>query len=402
MIETIASFDGRIAKVQGPARSGKTEALVRRCACLVRGGAAPETILVETSSAAAAQAFRRRLRRAIGPDLQHAADDVHVRTALETCVAVLDAPAARAATGRVPRLLNDAEYNFFLEDMKTLGQPIRRLRKMLDFFYRQMSDLEPRDSWLAGGEEEAVLSHLERVLASRGAMLAQEAPSLCAAYLRSDAGEGVRGSYAYVLCDDFQNMSRAEQTCLCLLADRQLIACGNPNQQQAARASFPCAEGFVQFDARRRDVAVFTLSGAHGNPAIAAFADGLCDQGDMDPAFKAGIASDAQTSDGIMAVKWSTPEDELDGITKYLRILLDGEEDLHENRTCVLVPNKRWALMAQQVLKQRGFAVALAGAFSRLGGDPRDSARARALVAYTKLNLLADPRDMTAWRSWWG
>ncbi len=210
------------------------------------------------------------------------------------------------------------------------------------------------------------------------------------------------GSYAYALCDDFQNMSRAEQTCLCLLADRQLIACGNPNQQQAARASFPCAEGFVQFDARRRDVAVFTLSGAHGNPAIAAFADGLCDQGDMDPAFKAGIASDAQTSDGIMAVKWSTPEDELDGITKYLRILLDGEEDLHENRTCVLVPNKRWALMAQQVLKQRGFAVALAGAFSRLGGDPRDSARARALVAYTKLNLLADPRDMTAWRSWCG
>ena len=286
--------------------------------------------------------------------------------------------------------------------MKTLGQPIRRLRKMLDFFYRQMSDLEPRDSWLAGGEEEAVLSHLERVLASRGAMLAQEAPSLCAAYLRSDAGEGVCGSYAYVLCDDFQNMSRAEQTCLCLLADRQLIACGNPNQQQAARASFPCAAGFVQFDARRRDVAVFTLSGAHGNPAIAAFADGLCDQGDMDPAFKAGIASDAQTSDGIMAVKWSTPEDELDGITKYLRILLDGEEDLHENRTCVLVPNKRWALMAQQVLKQRGFAVALAGAFSRLGGDPRDSARARALVAYTKLNLLADPRDMTAWRSWCG
>ena len=354
MIETIASFDGRIAKVQGPARSGKTEALVRRCACLVRGGAAPETILVETSSAAAAQAFRRRLRRAIGPDLQHAADDVHVRTALETCVAVLDAPAARAATGRVPRLLNDAEYNFFLEDMKTLGQPIRRLRKMLDFFYRQMSDLEPRDSWLAGGEEEAVLSHLERVLASRGAMLAQEAPSLCAAYLRSDAGEGVRGSYAYVLCDDFQNMSRAEQTCLCLLADRQLIACGNPNQQQAARASFPCAEGFVQFDARRRDVAVFTLSGAHGNPAIAAFADGLCDQGDMDPAFKAGIASDAQTSDGIMAVKWSTPEDELDGITKYLRILLDGEEDLRAR--------------AQQALGAHGAAGAQAARFRRGAG----------------------------------
>ena len=44
-----------------------------------------------------------------------------------------------------------------------------------------MSDLEPRYSWLAGGVEEAVLSLLERVLASRGAMLAQEAASLFAA-----------------------------------------------------------------------------------------------------------------------------------------------------------------------------------------------------------------------------
>lgn len=123
MIETIASFDGASPRCKDLREAARPKALVRRCACLVRGGAAPETILVETSSAAAAQAFRRRLRRAIGPDLQHAADDVHVRTALETCVAVLDAPAARAATGRVPRLLNDAEYNFFLEDMKTLGQP---------------------------------------------------------------------------------------------------------------------------------------------------------------------------------------------------------------------------------------------------------------------------------------
>ena len=401
-IASLASFDGRIAKVQGPARSGKTEALVQRCAHLIGGGAAPASILVEVSSAAAAQAFRRRLRAALGPDDRHAADEVHVRTALETCVAVLDAPAARAATGRAPRLLNGAEYNFFLEDMKTLGQPIRRLRKMLEFFYRQMSDLAPRDSWLMGGEEETVLAHLERVLASRGAMLMQEAPYRCASFLQSDAGEGARGSYAYVLCDDFQNMSRAEQTCLCLLADRQLVACGNPNQQQALGTAFPCAEGFTQFDARRRDVEVFTLKGAFGNPAVSAFIDSLCDHGDLDPAFKAGSVADAGLTDGLMAVKWSTPEDELDGITKYLRVVLDAEEDLHESRTCVLVPNKRWALMAQRVLKQRGFTVTLAGALCSLGGDPRESARARALVAYTKLNLLADPRDLTAWRSWCG
>ena len=403
MIDTIASFEGRLAKIQGPVRSGKTESLVKRCAHLVHAGVAPSSILVEVSSAAAAQAFRNRLRRALGPDFQQAADQVAVRTPLEVCVDVLDAPSAREATGRVPRVLNNAEYNIFLEDMKTLGQPIRRLRSMLEFFYRQMSNLEPRDVWAIGGEEEIVLTHLERVLASRGAMLAQEAPSLCVGFLKSEAGEATRGSYAYVLCDDFQNMSHAEQTCLCLLADRQLIACGNPNQQQARRFAYPCADGFTQFEARRRDVEVFTLSGAFGNPAITAFIDGLCDHGDMDPAFKTELAPETDGAfNEVMSIKWSTPEDELNGITKYLRVMLDAEADVHESRTCVLVPNKRWAIMAQHVLKERGFNVTMAGAFSSLGGDPRDSARARALVAYTKLNLLADPRDMTAWRSWCG
>ena len=44
MTEAIAPFDGRIAKAQGPTRSGKTEPPVRRCACPVRGGAAPDTL----------------------------------------------------------------------------------------------------------------------------------------------------------------------------------------------------------------------------------------------------------------------------------------------------------------------------------------------------------------------
>ncbi len=403
MIDTIASFEGRIAKVQGPARSGKTEALVRRCARLIQAGTDPATILVETSNARAAQAFRNRLAHYLGPEFEQAATDVPIRTALEVCVDVLSAPSARAATGRVPRVLNEAEYKVFLEDMKTLGQPVRRLRSMLEFFYRQMNDLKPRDTWAVGGEEEAVLVHLERVLSLRGAMLAQEAPALCASYLKCDAGSNARGSFAYVLCDDFQNLSHAEQTCLCLLANRQLIVCGNPNQCRTGRFALASTDGFTRFDAHRRGVEVFSLAGSFGNAAVASFVDGLCDHGDMDPAFKANRSLEEITAaKDVMAVKWSTPEDELNGITKYLRVMLDAEKDVRENRTCVLVPSKRWALMVKRVLEQRGFTVSLAGALCGLGGDPRDSARARALIAYTKLNLLADPEDLTAWRSWCG
>ena len=61
MMAEIAAFDGRTAKIVGPTRSGKTEALLRRAAAAVAAGCAPEDILIETSTAEAARVARRRL-----------------------------------------------------------------------------------------------------------------------------------------------------------------------------------------------------------------------------------------------------------------------------------------------------------------------------------------------------
>ncbi len=397
MIETIAAFDGRCAKVCGPARSGKTEALVQRAATLLRAGTDPSSILVEVASAAAAQYFRRRLLHAVNGD--EAAKAVTVQTAIDACVAVLDEPAAREATGRTPRLLTHAEYLFFLEDMKTQGTPIRRLRAMLDKFFQQWSRLVPDADWM-GTEEEVVRDHALMHLRTRGAMLEQEAPARCADFLKSEAGAPFRQRYAYVLCDDYQNLTYAEQTCLCLLAGTQLIVAGNQNQTVSPRTKFPNPQGFVEFDTLRRGVEAFTLTKAYGNQPAQRFADALCAHGGMDPSVRATEFEGSQAD--VVSIKWNTPEDELNGVTKYLRVLLDAEEDLHEHRTCVLVPNKRWARMAERILKKRGFEVSSAGATAGIGGDPRTSERAKAMVAYTKLNLLADPKDVTAWRSWCG
>ncbi|OUO89553.1 hypothetical protein B5F40_10380 [Gordonibacter sp. An230] len=401
-LDDIASFDGRIAKVQGPARSGKTEALARRAAHLISDGADPASILVETTSGFAAQAFRRRLTALAGERHAQKAACVAVRTPLGICAHVLDTPAARAATDRVPRVLTAAEYGFLVEDMKTLGMPLRKLRRMLEHLYQQMEDLQPRSEWCVTGEEQAVLDHLVRTLVSRGAMVRHEAPALAADFLKSEVGATARASYDYVLCDDFQNLSRAQQTCLCLLAGAQLIVAGNPNQTITAASDHPNPRGFSQFDTVRRNVRTFILEGAFARPAITAFIDALCDQGDMDPMFKANHAHMPTRENELEAVKWNSPEDELNGLTAYLRSLSSTDGNPKESRTCVLVPDKRWAALVARLLRTRGFEVSTAGALTAIGGDPRDSARARALVAYTKLSLLANPHDLTAWRSWCG
>ncbi len=397
MIDTIASFDGRIAKIVGAAQTGKTEALVRRAAALV--AAEPEaTILVEVQSTQAAHEFTDRLKAAMGADVP---SRITVATPLDVCATVLATEKAQAQTGRVARVMNDAEYKFVLEDMKTLGQPIRRLRSMLDFFYTSMANLTVADNILEGSEEMVVYKHLLSHLKARGAMLAQECAGVCVEYLRG-AGEAAEAAkYDYVLCDDFQNLSFAEQTCMGLLARKQFVVAGNENQASRPWYTTPFTEGFKDFENRRRNVEAFTLTECANEAAVVAFANGLCVQGSMNPEVAATTTGEA-TKDAVEIIKWNTPEEEFDGMTKLLRVAFDADPERLESETCILVPNKQWARATGKVLQQRGFAVSDALVSRGLPGDPRESARCKALVAYTKLNLLADEEDMVAWRSYCG
>lgn len=404
MIETIASFDGRVAKVCGPVASGKTESLVQRCVHLLKNGVEPSDIRVVATSGFAVQAFQNRLIAAAGEDVDFelAASQIAVSTALDVCVEVLSSEEAKQATGRNPRLLTKSEYNFLVEDLKTSGINTRRLRSMLNFVFRQWAEYVPTATWRTG-EEEVVCDQMTANLVFMGGMLEQECPSIAADYLASlETAQAKR--YRYLLVDDYQNLTKAEQTALCLTAGEQLIVAGNPNQTVAQRNPNPHAEGFAKFNTLRRGVEVFTLTGGFGNPQVHEFTNAFCARGDMDSSIVASaLEDDSSTNSQVKAIKWNFPEDEFNMLTKYLRIKYNEMgEDAHESKTCVIVPNRRWATFVHRALVKRGFEVSCAGMGEGLRGDPRDLERARSLITYTKLNLLAHPDDMVAWRSWCG
>ena len=396
LIDEIAAFDGRAAKVVGAVRTGKTEALVRRAAAAVAAGVAPEDILLETTTAEGARQARERVAAALAAagvaDAAAVAGRLTVATADAVCLEVLASPEARAFTGREPRVLAPFEYNFFLEDMKTLGQPARRLRSVLYQFKKQWCALAPEQDWVVPGDEEEALRHAQRLLALEGAVLAEEVAWLAGTYLQSEAGAAARARFAVVLADDFQNLSAAQQTCLCLLARDQLIVAGTPDETGAGATPFPAPEGFADFDALRRHVTVFALEEAFGNPNVTAFCDAL---GTTGAAERTGVIRD------IAAVKWTDPDHEFNGLTRYLFALNAERGEDAAVATCLVAPNKQWASAFEQMLARRGFAVSSIG-FDRIGGDPREMGRAKAMVAYTSLNLLADPTDVAAWRAWLG
>lgn len=402
VIAEIAAFDGRIAKVSGPVRSGKTEALVRRAAALLAAGTAPEDILLATTTAEAARVARRRLTRALAAagvaDAADVAARVNVADTRAVLLDVLDTPEARTATGRTPRVLAPFEYNFFLEDMKTLGTPARRLRSLLRHFKEQWCAGAPEEEWVVPGEEQETLDLARRLLTATNAMLEDEAAYLCLRYLQGDAGAEARQCFAHVLADDFQNLSAAQQTCLCLLARDALVVAGNPDETVTAASDFPAPDGFATFDTLRRNVSVFTLQTAFGNPNITAFCDAVARAGNED-----ALAADEREGviRDIATVKWGTPDEEFNGLTRYLFALAAEDAEALPGEVCLVAPNRQWARAFEQMLVKRGFAVSLLG-FERLTGDPREMARAQALVAYTSLNLIADPEDLFAWRAWLG
>ena len=98
-------------------------------------------------------------------------------------------------------------------------------------------------------------------------------------------------------------------------------------------------------------------------------------------------------------VKWASPEDELDGIARYVQdAVRQGGEELPPSRVCVAVPDARWGRLVQRALEHRRFDVSRTQLGYALAEDPRDAGRARVTAAINALDLLACPEDLLAWR----
>ncbi len=401
-IKRAAQDETRAVKICGAPRTGKTETLVRRAALLLESGVEPSTLWIEVSSGFAADELRTRLAHAL-PDPQ-LASEVVISRVLDVCQSILADERALAITGIRPRLLTDCERKFLLEDMKTTGVKNRQLRSLLRLFARKWAALEPEKSWLAPGEPSDIMNLLTSKLRHIKAMLPEEAAARCAHVLMSEEGACLRHRFSHVLADDFQNLSRAEQTVVCYCAKNQLVVAGNPSQTVPVATDFPYPEGFDAFEMLRHNVSVHTLTQTFGNREALKAALALSPCADEDESSKPVLPpieeSTGDYSESLVCIRWDAAEEELNAMTKYLRALLDDRDVL--SRTYVVAPNKTWARQAVSICHDRGFKVDCAGISTGIGGDPREVKKAKAMIAYFKLALLAAPKSPVAWRCWCG
>ena len=104
-------------------------------------------------------------------------------------------------SGRV-RILSAYETDFVTEDVKTLGTRPKRLRELLKFLYRGLTELSDEDpDWLFMAEEIETIEFLTEELSYLGAVIEPQISNLATKALRMDRAvlEHARRRQVFVL-----------------------------------------------------------------------------------------------------------------------------------------------------------------------------------------------------------
>ena len=388
----------KATRIVGGVGCGKTQELIERVCSLLSNGEKAESMLALCATPQACESFTQRLGAAAKVANVNA-DGVTVTTPRALALEVLSDAEAVRWSGREPRLLTAYEELFLLEDMKTCGLRPKRLREMLKFFYRSWTELADADpNWLLAGEEANVHALLKANLAFTRSIIEPEAGNFAVNYLRGHAGARNAHSFAHVLVDDYQRISRASQLLADLVASETLTIAGDRAACVQVYDSYPYAAGLDEFMDAHEAAEDIELSACHVCAAGAAGAAKLL----ADPAMQSiafHTAEDVVAGQTTM-LEATLPEDEFGAVARFAAEAVTG--GMSPADVVVATPNGVWSRnMVKALLAAKVPAQALADR-QPVRGDIRDNERCVPARILTALDLVADPDNALAWRCWCG
>lgn len=379
-------------KIQGAAGTGKTLALAYRVKHLVESGVDASDILVVVMSRNSQQRFADLLDE-IGVEQEISVKPVH-----EIFVDTLSTPHAIESTGRVPRLLTHSEEKFLMEDMKTLGMKQNRLREMLKYFYRQWTEMGDRkEDFFVAVDEEQTVAFLKKLLTVEKGMLYAELSNILVHWLEDDACDAKR--IPYLLVDDYQDLNLASQEACERLCTKSLTVAGNVNEAVETKEPYPYPKGFADFGTNDENAQTVLLERSLRCPQhIAAMENALALNEEMDSNDLAAYEADDPKGSTIL-LKYPSPDDEITKISEYVLSLVD---EIDPENIAIVVPNRTWGKNIASYLHRHKVNSTSVLSDEPLGGDPRDLKKCQGLRAYTALSLIADHKNVIAWRQWCG
>jgi DNA helicase II / ATP-dependent DNA helicase PcrA len=375
--------------------SGKTFALMRRACRLLEEGVDPRRVMAATFTRTSATDLKKALR-ALGVD---GADSIRAVTLHGYSFGLLKRDDVFGWTQRHPRALLDFEQRFLLEDLvdPRFGG-IRLKEERLHAFFADWARLQSEvPGWPDDPVDQAFHQALLAWLRFHRAMLIGELISLASAYLRNNP----LTELDHVLVDEYQDLNRAEQQLVDLVAAGAALAVVGDEDQSiyAFRNAHP--EGMQDFRNTHpgtRDIEL--LMCRRCPPNIVAMANSLIARNQFRAPRR--LVSRGENPPGeVRIVQWQDAASEAAGLAQFIAGQVeDGTASAGE--ILVLTPRRYFGYQIRDQLRALDVASHSFFLEEELDGSPKDEQGCRAQQAYTLLNLLADPDDLVSLRCWCG
>lgn len=388
----IASSENSTLHIAAGPGTGKTTSMVRRVAWLIqKKNVEPSNILACTFTRTAAKDLRSDLDEL---DIL-AVNEVRAGTLHSFCYSILNKEHVLEITGRVPRTLLNFEKRFLKEDLKDHFGGVKECEKLIKDFNAAWSKLtSEKKGWPPDEVKQKFKKEIDDWLEFHKAMLIGEVIPITLRYLRDNPASRFRGFCDYILVDEYQDLTRAEQVLLEYIAeDSSVMIVGDENQAiYKFRNGNP--EGLTNYPEDRDGVHSEDLNVCRRCPEkIIQLANELIENNDS--YVDRELESLPSTSEGEVKIcQWKSIDQEVSGISRFIeRKVSSGEVD--PGRVLVLSPRRQFGYRVRDKLNEFGVA-----AHSFFQEEELDSVEAK--KAFTLLNLLKDPTDRVSLRCWCG
>lgn len=397
--QRVAGMDHSPFRVWAGPGTGKTLALMRRVARLLEEGHDGCRILMVTFTRTAGHDLVKKLHELQAPGC----GNVHASTLHSFCFSTLARDQVLQLTSRVPRpLLRPSakikfEVGFLLHDLpdrfKGIRARDRRLRAFESGWARLQSD-EP--GWTQDPVDSDFQDEILNWLRFHKAMLIGELVPETLAYLRDNPTCEERNAFDHVLVDEYQDLNKAEQVLVDLVAeDRNLLVAGD-DDQSIYSFKFAHPEGIIEFPEKHPGTYTEPLAESLRCPAkVIKMANCLISHNRRpDPARCIKPAPRAQTGE-VEIVQWTSLEEEAQGLAHVIRLSVPPNGDVPHGSVLVLAPRRVIGYAIRDALQKLQVE-----AHSFFPEEALDSERAQ--ERFTLLTLLANPTDRVALRCWLG
>jgi superfamily I DNA/RNA helicase len=391
--------DSPLRVVAGPG-TGKTFALMRRVMRLLEERrASPQRILVCTFTRTAAGDLSRELQHLAVPG----ASRIWAGTLHAFCFRLLYQAEVLQATGRVPRPLLDFEVRFMLEDLGVDAfDGVRECRRRIEAFNAAWARLQSDDpGWPQNGDDRRFHNALLAWLRFHRCMLIGELIPQAVQFLRNNPESPDRRAFDHVLVDEYQDLNRAEQVILDLLAGDRAITIVGDEDQSIYSFKFAHPEGIAEFPRTHQGTHDEDLLVCWRSPRLVVNMANSLIQNNATRSQRVLRPAEGCSEGEVFVVQWSDMQSEARGIAAMVNARV-RRCAVKPGRVLILAPRRQLGYAVRDALNELGTPAHSFFNEEAFDGRPHDIEACRSQQAFTLLTLLANPEDVVALRCWCG